>query len=104
MSTPAPRWAAVVVNYEAGPLLLVCVQSLLADTSAGIPEVVVVDNGSRDGSIDALRHAVPGVRVVVPGANVGYAAAANRGTAVTTAPVVAVCNPDLEVTGGTAAA
>jgi N-acetylglucosaminyl-diphospho-decaprenol L-rhamnosyltransferase len=102
-SKPA-RWAAVVVNYEAGPLLLACVESLLADTSAGIPEVVVVDNGSRDGSIDALLRAVPGVRVVAPAANVGYAAAANRGTAATTAPVVAVCNPDLEVTGGTAAA
>jgi N-acetylglucosaminyl-diphospho-decaprenol L-rhamnosyltransferase len=99
-----PRWAAVVVNYEAGPLLLACVESLLADTSAGPPEVVVVDNGSRDGSIAALRRALPAVRVVEPGGNLGYAAAANRGTAATTAPVVAVCNPDLEVRPGTAAA
>jgi N-acetylglucosaminyl-diphospho-decaprenol L-rhamnosyltransferase len=35
---------------------------------------------------------------------VGYAAAANRGIAATTAAVVAVCNPDLEVRPGTAAA
>ena len=98
-----PRWAAVVVNYEAGPLLLACVESLLADASAGPPEVVVVDNGSRDGSVAALRRALPSVRVVEPGGNVGYATAANRGTSVTTAPVVAVCNPDLEVRPGTAA-
>ncbi|MDQ1431565.1 MAG: N-acetylglucosaminyl-diphospho-decaprenol L-rhamnosyltransferase [Actinomycetota bacterium] len=99
-----PRWAAVVVNYESGPLLLACVESLLADTSAGAPEVVVVDNGSRDGSIAVLREARPAVRVIEPGRNLGYAAAANRGTAVTTAPVIVVCNPDLEVLPGTAAA
>jgi N-acetylglucosaminyl-diphospho-decaprenol L-rhamnosyltransferase len=93
-----------VVNYEAGPLLRACVESLLADTSAGTPEVVVVDNGSRDGSVASLRRALPAVRVLDPGANVGYATAANRGTAVTAASVVAVCNPDLEVRPGTAAA
>jgi N-acetylglucosaminyl-diphospho-decaprenol L-rhamnosyltransferase len=98
------RWAAVVVNYESGPLLVACVQSLLADTSAGEPEVVVVDNGSRDGSVAALRHELPGVRVVQPDGNLGYARAANRGIAATVAPVVAVCNPDLEVQPGTAAA
>jgi N-acetylglucosaminyl-diphospho-decaprenol L-rhamnosyltransferase len=101
---PGAAWAAVVVNYEAGPLLLACVESLLADTSAGPPEVVVVDNGSRDDSVAAVRRAHPAIRVVEPGGNVGYAAAANRGTALTTAPVVAVCNADLEVQAGTAAA
>ncbi len=45
-------WAAVVVNYRAGSLLTECVQSVLADTSAGDVELVVVDNGSDDGSVD----------------------------------------------------
>lgn len=98
------RWAAVVVNYEAGDLLATCVQSLLADTSAGEPEVVVVDNGSVDGSVDRLRAAIPEVEVIVPDRNRGYASAANAGAAATTAPVVAVCNCDLRVEPGTAAA
>jgi GT2 family glycosyltransferase len=98
-------WAAVVVNYEAGEALTACVASLLADTSAGAPpEVVVVDNGSTDGSVARLRAACPAVAVVVPGGNPGYAAAANRGIAATTAAVVAVCNPDLLVRPGTGAA
>ena len=99
----SPRWAAVVVNYEAGPLLIECVQSLLADTSAGPPEVVIVDNGSTDGSIDALRHAVPDVAVLVPGSNLGYASAANHGTAATSAAVVAVINCDVRIRAGTGA-
>jgi N-acetylglucosaminyl-diphospho-decaprenol L-rhamnosyltransferase len=100
----SPRWAAVVVNYEAGSLLTECVRSVLADTSAGTPEVVVVDNGSTDGSIMALRTAFPEVVIVDPGGNVGYSAAANAGIAATRAPIVAVCNPDLHVRAGTAAA
>ena len=103
-SSDRPTWAAVVVNYEAGELLTVCVRSLFADDSAGPPEVVVVDNGSTDGSITALRAALPDVRVVTAGRNLGYAAAANVGIAATAAPVVAVCNPDLDVVPGTGAA
>jgi N-acetylglucosaminyl-diphospho-decaprenol L-rhamnosyltransferase len=101
---PAPRWAAVVVNYESGPLLSACIRSVLADSSAGVPEIVVVDNGSRDGSVDALARDLPVVRVVTPEANLGYAGGANRGAAETRAPVVAVLNSDLEVEPGTAAA
>jgi len=100
----APRWSAVVVNYEAGTALRDCVATVLADRSAGAPEVVVVDNGSTDGSIGALLAAHPQVTVITPGENLGYAGAANRGIAATTAPFVAVCNPDLEVVSGTAGA
>lgn len=98
-------WSAVVVNYESGDALTECVESLLADTSGGgAPDVVVVDNGSRDGSIVTLRERCPAARVVVPGANLGYAGGANHGIAATSTPVVAVCNPDLHVRAGTAAA
>jgi len=100
----APRWAAVVVNYQAGDLLIPCAQSILADDTAGNADVVVVDNGSADGSVARLQRAVPEVRVLDLRDNVGYAGGANRGIAVTSAPVVAVCNADLEVARGTAAA
>lgn len=98
------RWAAVIVNYEAGDLLTKCVASLLADTSAGTPEVVVVDNGSEDGSVDQLRAVAPDVQVIRLDRNRGYASAANAGAAATTAAIVAVCNCDVRVEAGTAAA
>ena len=100
-----PDWAAVVINYEAGAALCECVRSLLADTSAGRPpEVVVVDNGSSDGSAEAVARSLPAVTVLHPGANLGYARAANLGITATRAQVVAVCNPDLEVEEGAAGA
>lgn len=96
------RWAAVVVNYNAGDHLVACVRSLHADASAGPVEIVVVDNDSDDGSPETLAAAVPGVRIVPSGANVGLARAANLGIAATRAPVVAVLNPDTELRPGTA--
>ncbi|MGH8991134.1 MAG: glycosyltransferase family 2 protein [Acidimicrobiia bacterium] len=93
------RWAGVVVNYNAGPALCDCVESLLAE---GPDEIVVVDNDSSDGSLAALRRAWPGVRIVASGGNLGYARAANLGIAATTAPVVAVLNPDTVVRPGAA--
>ena len=97
-------WAAVVVNFEPGPLLTECVRSVLADTSAGEVELVVVDNRSHDGSIEALQTAFPEVHVISSPGNVGYARAANLGIAATRAPVVAVFNPDLTIEPGTAKA
>jgi N-acetylglucosaminyl-diphospho-decaprenol L-rhamnosyltransferase len=94
--------AVVVVNYESGPALVRCVEGL---RSEGVAEVVVVDNGSADGSLDQLRRRhLPDVEVVVPGRNLGYGSAANRGVAATSAPSVLVCNPDLEVRPGAIAA
>ena len=90
----ADRIAAVVVNYESGPDLATCAADL---ERAGLGQLVVVDNGSSDGSTTAARAAVPGLEVIVPGGNLGYGAAANRGVAATSAPFVLVCNPDLEV-------
>lgn len=101
----APRWAAVVVNYNAGPALEACVASLLADTSAGgPPEVVVVDNASSDGSAERVEAGFPEVTVVRGSANVGFSRGNNRGVATTRAPIVAAINPDVEIRPGTARA
>ena len=97
------RWAAVVVNYLSGSLLRECVRSVLADDSAGPVELVVVDNGSSDRSVDGMLAEFPDVQVVRSPGNVGYARAANLGTASTRAPIVAVLNSDLTVVPGTAA-
>ncbi|GIU86867.1 MAG: hypothetical protein KatS3mg009_1382 [Acidimicrobiia bacterium] len=98
----AARWAAVVVNYEAGDHLTECVRSLLADDSAGPVELVVVDNGSTDGSVERMAREFPDVPVVRAPGNVGYARAANLGIGATRAPIVAVLNPDTRVEPGTA--
>ena len=89
----------VVVNYEAGPALIGCVASLRA---AGLEEIVVVDNASRDGSLVALAAADSAVELVPEGRNLGYGAAVNAGVErlikrFGEPESVLVCNPDLEL-------
>jgi len=96
------RWAAVVVNLNAADLTIACVASIVADTSAGDAEVVVVDNGSRDDSVARIRKEFPDLLLVESAENVGYAGGANIGIAATRAPIVAVLNNDLTFAFGTA--
>ncbi|HEV2812057.1 MAG TPA: glycosyltransferase family 2 protein, partial [Solirubrobacteraceae bacterium] len=58
-------------------------------------EVVVVDNGSTDGSLDLLRDR--GVRTIALGRNTGFAFAANRGVEAVSADAVALVNTDVEL-------
>ncbi len=92
--TDAVTLGAVVVNHNAGSLLLECVASLRA---AGIAEIIVVDNASDDGSLVALADADPAVTLLPTGRNLGYGAAANLGVARSASACVLVCNPDLLV-------
>lgn len=71
---------AVVVNYETPDYTIRCVRALLED---GMPaqRVVVVDNGSSDGSFERLARELADCRVERVEENVGYARASNRGAA-----------------------
>ena len=89
---PASDAGAVVVNYNTGTALTGCVASL---RSSGVREIVVVDNGSSDGSLAALGAADGTARIVRARKNLGYGTAVNRGAALLTAPFVLVVNPDI---------
>ena len=97
--TPAgDRVAAVVVSYNTRDHLRVCLASL---ATAGIDRIVVVDNGSTDGSQAVVEAA--GATWAPTGANLGYGRAANRGAAhpvAAGADFLLVCNPDLDLSAG----
>ena len=90
----------VVVNYNARDHVLACLESLLSQEA--MAAVVVVDNGSVDGSREAVREKYPGVTWLDSGANLGYGAAANIGAACPAARGrdLLVCNPDIEMGPG----
>ena len=91
---PPERVAAVVVAFQAGEHLDRAVAALRAQTLPPA-RVIVVDNGSTDGSVDGLEERHPGVEVLRLGRNAGFAAANNAGVALADdCDWAALVNPD----------
>jgi len=70
--------SVIIVNWNTRELVLNCLRSLDGATENMSAEVYVVDNGSRDGSVAAVRHTFPGVVVVANERNLGFARANNK--------------------------
>lgn len=90
-TAPDPRVAVVVITHERREEVLRTLDRLSDLPEA--PHVVVVDNGSTDGTAAAVRAAHPEVDVVVSDRNLG-ALGRNLGIARVTTPYVAFCDDD----------
>jgi len=90
---PAPAVSLVIVTYEAGPTLDDCLAAVRAQTFADF-ELIVVDNGSRDGAGPAAAKADPAIRLIANEGNLGFAAAVNQGAAIARGRWLALLNPD----------
>ena len=87
----------LILNWNGKDVLPACLASL--DRCDPAPdELIVVDNGSTDGSADWLRQdARPGVRKIFLDDNLGYAAGNNVGMREATGEVIALLNNDTQV-------
>jgi GT2 family glycosyltransferase len=94
MSSPAPGVSVVIPNWNGRQWLAQCLDALAGQQLAAA-EVIVVDNGSGDGSVAYLRQAHPDVTVLELGANTGFAHAANRGLELAANELVALVNTDV---------
>jgi len=97
-----PRVRIVIVNRDGGNLLLDCLRSVEhLDWPAEQLEIVVVDNGSSDGSPDRVQHEHPETKVIGAGRNLGYAAGNNLALSdLGEADFVALLNNDTVVDPG----
>ena len=114
--------SVVVVSWNVCELLRRCLRSVHNSAirihvpgDASAPErspagstvtckVIVVDNGSSDGSAAMVQAEFPGVRLVANRRNRGFAAANNQGIALAESRYVLLLNPDTEALGGALAA
>ncbi len=96
-----PSVSVVVLNYNGLKHLQTCFESLLAlDYPRDRLELIMVDNGSSDGSVQFMRERFPTVRVLETGANLGFAAGNNFGAERATGQYVAFLNNDTRVDPG----
>ena len=89
-----PAVTVVIPNWNGRRWLPGCLESL-AGQDLPAREVIVVDNGSTDGSPDYLRAEHPEVRLLDLRSNTGFAHAANRGLAIADTELVALINTDV---------
>ncbi len=88
-----PLVSVVVANWNGRPYLERCLASLVTQTYPAV-EIIVVDNGSTDGSVAWLAESYPAVAVIPNTENRGFAAASNQGIAQARGAYVVLLNND----------
>jgi N-acetylglucosaminyl-diphospho-decaprenol L-rhamnosyltransferase len=96
----APVLSVVVLSWNTKALTLACLRALFGEAPRHAREVIVVDNGSHDGSGDAIAEQFPAVRLLRNADNRLYAAGNNQGAARHRGEFVCTLNSDTEVRPG----
>jgi GT2 family glycosyltransferase len=98
-----PRVSIVIITLNGLVFSRLCLESLLAKTPAAGHEVIVIDNGSTDGTVEYLHELSRRdgrVRVACQGRNAGFAAAVNRGVERARGAALVFLNNDTIVSDG----
>ncbi len=86
----------VIPNYNGKVFLQNCLESLRQQNCSDFT-VIVVDNGSTDGSVELLVQDYPEVELIAWPENKGFSAAVNAGIAAGSAPLIFLLNNDTEL-------
>jgi len=95
--------SVIIVNWNRRDLLRACLKSLETQRFTGF-DVIVVDNGSSDGSADMVERDYSALRIIRNRENRGFCAANNQGIDASKADFVALLNNDAEADPGWLAA
>lgn len=80
MATSTGLVSVIIPNYDGAHFLGPCLRSLFTQGLAEEElEVLIIDNGSRDGSVELVRREFSSVRVIANETNVGFTRAINQG-------------------------
>ncbi len=94
---PNVKISVVIVNYNVKYYLSQCLFSLKRALRNINAEVIVVDNDSKDGSLEYLRQVHPWVRYIEAGCNLGFSKANNLAIRESQGEYVLLLNPDTVV-------
>jgi len=91
---PAPSVSIIIVTYNSSGEIENCLNSLTKERGSLTQEIIVVDNGSTDETVEIIRDKFPHVRLYDTGENLGFAKACNFAAAQSKAPYILQLNPD----------
>ncbi|NOQ22380.1 MAG: glycosyltransferase [Candidatus Aegiribacteria sp.] len=88
------KLSILIVNYNSGEMLLDCLESICATVKTDPFEVIVVDNDSKDSSIDSARDKYPEVRFIENSFNNWFTGGTNQAIEVSRGEYILCLNPD----------
>ena len=90
--------AVIILNWNGADLLRRFLPSVCAHTNADIADVIVVDNGSDDNSVEVLKQEFPQVKTLLFPQNYGFAAGYNKALEMLDYKYAVLLNSDVETT------
>ncbi len=99
-AAPGVELTIIVVSYGTREMTLACLDSVVRETRRTSYEIVLVDNGSMDGSPDAVARRFPEIKLLRQQRNLGFAAACNLAARQASGRYLLLLNPDTVVLDG----
>src|ERR1700704_5264800 len=90
------NYSVVIPSWNGKDLLKVCLTSLQKQTIKDF-EIIVVDNGSTDGSVNYIKKEFPKIKDISLSKNTGFAYAVNQGIKVAVGEYIILINNDTEI-------
>ncbi|MBU1031757.1 glycosyltransferase family 2 protein [Patescibacteria group bacterium] len=91
----SPELSIIILNYNVKELLINCLESVFQSKGKlDRWQIIVVDNASSDGSVEAVKEKFPQAELIINKENLGFSAGNNIGVKYAQAPVVLFLNPD----------
>ena len=90
----------IIVSWNAKRFLLECLKSIMADQTSIKYEIIVVDNGSSDGSAEEVLEHFPEVTLIQNNFNIGFAKANNIGIRQSQGRYACLVNSDIKILEG----
>ena len=88
----------IIVNYKVKEYIIPCIESIYKHTSKSLRyEILVIDNNSNDGSIDAIKSQFSDAKIYENTENIGFSKAVNQGAETAIGKYIFILNPDTKL-------
>jgi len=90
----SPKVSILIVSYNVKQYIIHCIDSIKKSDYEGEIEIIVIDNNSFDGSLDAIKSKMKNVVCIQNDENIGFGKAVNQAAKIATGEYYLVLNPD----------
>ena len=94
-----PKTSVVILNYNTSNQLRSYLPSIIANTPESV-EIIVVDNGSTDDSVECMKTEFPDIRLIINQKNFGFAGGYNEAIKKIDTEILVLLNSDVKVEEG----